>query len=435
MKITELRKYGLLVLSAFVIWSCRPDNNPVAPQTEWLERTDGFQEKYELEQLLVLSRHNIRTPMVAEGSDLYKLTNPDYQWFRWQDPASHLTAKGKRLEVKMGTFFREWLQKKDFLARYSANPSSFRFYANAKERCQTTARAFADALFPAVSATVEMNAAFDTMDPVFNPQITKLPAGFTEKARQEIADMMGDLDQAVASKYLLIERVIDVPHSTAYLNGEFTHFDALPSSVSYSLNAEPSMAGGLKKACTVADALVLQYYEELDDDKADFGHNLSDRDWLDITLVKEWYGQALFTPPSVCVNVAHPLLQEMLSELQNKNRVFTFLCGHDSNVGSVLASLQTEEFDLPGTLEKKAPIGTKVIIEKFKGKDGVEYADIWMVYASTRQLREESSLSYSQPPVAVRLKLGGLSANADQLYRLQDVEQRFSSAIAAYDTL
>ena len=52
MKITVLRKYGLLVLSAFVIWSCRPDNNPVAPQTEWLERTDGFQEKYELEQLL-----------------------------------------------------------------------------------------------------------------------------------------------------------------------------------------------------------------------------------------------------------------------------------------------------------------------------------------------------------------------------------------------
>ena len=45
-------------------------------------------------------------------------------------------------------------------------------------------------------------------------------------------------------------------------------------------------------------------------------------------------------------------------------------------------------------------------------KDGKEYADIWIIYASTSQIRSESAMSYSQPPVAVRLQLEGLMENA-----------------------
>ena len=101
----------------------------------------------------------------------------------------------------------------------------------------------------------------------------------------------------------------------------------------------------------------------------------------------------------------------------------------------MLASLEVEEYDLPRTIEKKTPIGAKVVVEKFKAADGTEYADLWMVYASTSQLRNESALSYGEPPVAVRLRLSGLPENADHLYRLSDVEQRFSKAIAAYDAL
>ena len=142
-----------------------------------MERVPGFQDKYELEQLLVFSRHNIRTPLVGKGSVLSRVTDPQNQWFPWQDPAGHLTAKGQRLEAIMGSFFREWLSKKDFLDKYSAHPSTFRFYANAKQRCQLTARTFAEALFPGNPPEVEMHVAFDTMDPVFTPKFTKLPAG------------------------------------------------------------------------------------------------------------------------------------------------------------------------------------------------------------------------------------------------------------------
>ena len=429
-----MKKLFFFLVSALLVWACTPEQIPdVQHQTEWLERTAGFQDNYVLEQMVVLSRHNIRTPLVGKGSVLSRVTDPSYQWFPWEDPASHLTAKGTRLESQMGRFFREWLTKKDFTSRYTADNGSFRFYANAKQRCQLTARTFADAVFPGANPVVEMKVAYDTMDPVFTPKITKLPEGFAQKAQQEISARMGDLNQGIAAQYAVIENLIGIQRSAAY--PDTTSFGQFPSSVNFKLDAEPIMNGGLKMACTVSDALVLQYYEEPDVQKAAFGHAMQDQDWVQVALVKEWYGDALFTAPSVAVNVAHPLLQTMLSELRQKGRVFSFLCGHDSNIGSVLAALGTADYTLPQTIEKKTPIGAKVIVEKFKARDGVEYADLWLVYASTSQLRNESSLSYAQPPVAVRLTLDGLKENPDHLYLLSDLEQRFSQAIAAYDSL
>ena len=109
-------KFYFIGLLALVVFACRPDDvpQPPAPQTEWISRTDGFQQNYTLDQMVVLSRHNIRSPLVSKNSVLTRLTNSNYQWFQWEGQPSHLTAKGERLEAKMGTFFKEWLQKKDF---------------------------------------------------------------------------------------------------------------------------------------------------------------------------------------------------------------------------------------------------------------------------------------------------------------------------------
>jgi hypothetical protein len=96
---------------ALAVLGCRPDPKPdsVLPeQTEWVARPDGFQERYALQQMVVLSRHNIRSPMVGKGSVLTRLTNASYSWFPWEGAPSTLTLKGERLETQMGGFFREW---------------------------------------------------------------------------------------------------------------------------------------------------------------------------------------------------------------------------------------------------------------------------------------------------------------------------------------
>ena len=100
-----------------------------------------------------------------------------------------------------------------------------------------------------------------------------------------------------------------------------------------------------------------------------------------------------------------------------------------------MASLGAELPDLPGSIEKRTPIGGKLIIECFKGADGNTYADLLLVYASAEQLRAISTLTYDNPPMAVKIPLSGLSANADGLYRLTDLDARFAETMAEYDAI
>ena len=75
-------KLYTLAALALLALACQPQNHE--PQTEWIERANGFQDRYALEQLVVLSRHNIRSPMVSKNSVLTRLTNSDYQWYPWE---------------------------------------------------------------------------------------------------------------------------------------------------------------------------------------------------------------------------------------------------------------------------------------------------------------------------------------------------------------
>ena len=56
--------------------------------------------------------------------------------------------------------------------------------------------------------------------------------------------------------------------------------------------------------------------------------------------------------------------------MNTDSRKFTFLCGHDSNIASVDAALGVEEYSLPNSIEKKTPIGSKLVFEKWVDNAG-----------------------------------------------------------------
>lgn len=126
-------------------------------------------------------------------------------------------------------------------------------------------------------------------------------------------------------------------------------------------------------------ALVLQYYEA-DAKTAAFGETLSTKQWEDIAEITDVYEEVLFEAPLLATNVAHPLLMEIDNELSNSDRNFTFLCGHDSNIVSVLAALSVEEYDLPDAIKKLTPIGCKIVFSKWIDASGKEYVSVDMVY-------------------------------------------------------
>ena len=395
--------------------------------------------EYTLERVVILSRHNIRSPLSGYGSLLGEIT--PHKWFEWSSAPSELSLRGGVLETMMGQYFRKELVGEGFFPdNYLPKAGEVRFYANSMQRTVATAQYFSSGFLPLANVKVEHHLAIGNMDPVFNPQLTKTSPKFNALALEQIAKMGGGSLEGLGNKltesYALLSKVLDIKDSPLYKEGKFTFFKTDDTSLILEKFKEPAMKGSLKTACSAADALVLQYYEERDAIKAAFGQCLTTGDWEKISLIKDWYGDILFTSPAVCVNVAHPLLKEMLSEMEVKGRKFSFLCGHDSNIGSVLAALQAEEYSLPGTIEKKIPIGCKLVIRKYiRTSDGKTFASLNLVYQSTGQLRSMSLLDEKNPPLSFKIKLIGLEENADGLYEYSDLKDRIIQAIDAYDVL
>lgn len=403
------------------------------------ERPANFQDNYQLEEMVVLSRHNIRSPLSGNGSALGNLT--PHTWFQWTSAPSELSLRGGQLETMMGQYFRQRLVKDGLMTEnYMPKDGEMRFYANSMQRTIATAQYFSSGMLPVANVKVEHKYALNKMDPVFNPQLTFVSDAFRTKAMAEISAMGGakglqGINDSLAGEYRVLEKALDLKDSPIAKKNGFDHFRNDDLQIMLEVNKEPAMKGSLKLANSASDAFILQYYEESDKVKAGFGHKLSAQEWEQIAKVKDVYGDVLFTAPSVAVNVAHPLLAEMHKELQTPGRKFTFLCGHDSNIASVLAALDVEEYSLPNSIEKKTPIGSKLVIEKFAGKDGKEYAAFSLVYQTTSQLCDRTALTLDNPPAVFPLKLKGLQANDDGLYLFKDVQARFRQAIDAYDQL
>ncbi len=400
-------------------------------------RSDEFHDKYTLTEVVVFSRHNIRSPLSTNGSALSELTT--HQWTDWSSAPSELTLKGGLLETMMGQFFRKWTVTEGlFTENYEPRAGEVNFYANSMQRTVATAQYFSSGFMPTANLKVNHRDIISTMDPIFNPVLTKSGEEFKAVAYRQIDSLIGGLGLAWVNKklqdnYSLLEKVLNHKDSPDYhKNGKFSKIETC---VTLNKGEEPGATGALKKAYSAADALILQYYEEPDSVEAAFGEKLTREEWAKIAWIKDMYGDVLFTAPIVAVNVAHPLLVYIRDELKSKSRKFTFLCGHDSNIASLLAALGVEPYVLPNSIEVKTPIGSKVVFEKWKDMEGNNYVSVNLVYQSTDQLRENKPLTLTNPPQVFSLGFKGLETNSDGLYSFEDVDTRFGLAINSYDSI
>ena len=431
--IITMRKLNSLLFLLLLAFIC-----PSLAQAQ-LQRSEAFKGKYKLKEVVILSRHNIRSPLSTNGSALSKMT--PHEWTEWSSAASELTLRGGVLETEMGQFFRKWTVEEGlFKENYVPTVDEVNLYANSMQRCIATAQYFSSGFMPVAGLHVNHRYVPSKMDPVFFPRLTKSSEAFRTEAMKQINAMGGKdglvgINKSLKDSYDIISKVLDMKQSEYYEKGEVKDFVDNDTQITLNLNQEPGMKGSLKNANSASDAFILQYYEEPDALKAAFGHKLSLEDWTKIARIKDVYGDVLFTAPIVAVNVAHPLLQYMYDELNADTRKFTFLCGHDSNIASVDAALGVEDYSLPNSIEKKTPIGSKLVFEKWVDAAGKAYVAINLVYQSTGQLKQMSLLDLRHTPQIYALKLKGLTQNTDGLYTFEDVNNRFLQAIRAYDDI
>lgn len=400
-----------------------------------IKRSDEFRAKYELKEVVVMSRHNIRSPLTSGGA-AYKRVTP-YEWFKWTSPSSQLSLRGGMNETAMGQFFRQWVVSEGLLPdNYRPKEEEVLFYANSRQRTFSTAKYFSAGFLPFANVEITHKLAEDKMDPVFKPQFTKMNDKYRQQVLDEIeAKYKGGPQawmQSVQPTLTLMEQILDMAHSPAALEGDTLHFWYNDTQFKIEKDDEPRMTGGYTLANSVADALVLQCYEN--ESMAAFGHELSTEQWRDICKVKEVYDALLFTTHAAAINIAYPLVSRIREELNRNDRKFMFLCGHDSNLASIGAALRLNYPETENALEVHTPIGSKLVFEKWS--DGNEtYVAINLVYASVSQLQNRTLLSFDVPPMVRPVSIEGLTPNADGLYSLSDLDARIAEAMAEYDAI
>ena len=385
---------------------------------------------YTLKQVIVLSRHNIRAPLSTEGSVLEQVT-PNI-WYNWSSKASELSLRGGVLETEMGQYFRKWLESEGLITEnYIPQGNEIRIYSNSKQRTIATAKYFSAGLLPVANVDVEYHMDFDKMDPTFTPALNFVGDEYAKAATEQVFELYEDDIRNLSDNYDLLKNVIDIEKTDAYKDYDFNTENKLLLNI----GSEPMISGPLKLGCQISDALVLQYYEESDPVKSAFGKELSLSEWQDISEIKDVYGDVLFSAPLIATNVANPLIKEIYSEINTDGRLFTFLCGHDSNVSSVLAALGVEDYELPEAIESKTPIGCKLVFSKWESKKGKLYWSVDLVYQSAEELRTQPILYLDTEPVVYHLSFEGIKQNKYGLYKDKDLKKLFKKSMKEYDSL
>ncbi|VWL85117.1 histidine-type phosphatase [Oceanivirga miroungae] len=393
-----------------------------------------------LKEMVVLSRHSVRAPLSSPDSTLGKATN--HEWINWSAPKSSLTTRGGVLETMAGQYFRKYVEKNGLLdLNKMPSKDEVNIYTNSMQRTIATGRYFSVGFSPVHDLEVYHRFSESKMDPVFFPRLTKVSDDFIKKATKQINSLEGkkslyELTKSLEPSFDEIEKTLDITESKACKMEKLCDLNDYDTKLSFKLGDEPRLSGSLKTGTIISDALILQYFEEPNDEKVTFGKKLSKEQYTLISKVKDTYGEVLFSAPIVAVNVANPLITYMKDELLSKNRKFTYLVGHDSNLASVMSALGIEDFELPNSVETKTPIGAKLVFEKWSDeKTNEEYISIKLIYQSTEQLRNLSILDLENPPVIVNLKLKGISYNKNGMYKFKDLIDRFNKALMEYENI
>ncbi|EQC3778441.1 bifunctional glucose-1-phosphatase/inositol phosphatase [Escherichia coli] len=386
-------------------------------------------EGYQLQQVLMMSRHNLRAPLANNGSVLEQST-PN-KWPEWDVPGGQLTTKGGVLEVYMDHYMREWLAEQGMVKSGECPPPDTVYaYANSLQRTVATAQFFITGAFPGCDIPVHHQEKMGTMDPTFNPVITDDSAAFSEKA---VAAMEKELSKLqLTDSYQLLEKIVNYKDSPACKEKQQCSLVDGKNTFSAKYQQEPGVSGPLKVGNSLVDAFTLQYYEGFPMDQVAWGEIKSDQQWKVLSKLKNGYQDSLFTSPEVARNVAKPLVsyidKALVTDRTSAPKI-TVLVGHDSNIASLLTALDFKPYQLHDQNER-TPIGGKIVFQRWHdSKANRDLMKIEYVYQSAEQLRNADALTLQAPAQRVTLELSGCPIDANGFCPMDKFDSVLNEAV------
>ena len=383
-----------------------------------------------LRQVVIVSRHNLRAPLDTAMQDLAESTTN--KWFAWTSAPGELSRKGAALETAMGGWFRDRLGDLGLFERNARlRPDQVRFIANNMQRTVATARSFATGFMPEADVVVEHLPFGGPRDSRFALTVSHSDAAFSNRIDRQLGETFGGgagIDRILAPSYALLSRVIDYPSSARGRRPDAVPFAS--TGVSYFDIIRPphsiGLHGPIGEAYPVADSILLQQYED-PSAAASFGHPLTWEEWRLIGKVKETYISMRYGTKAMSAKLGKEFLPLLAKRLERGESRLTFVGGHDTTLAQVGTQLDVEPYELPGAVEYRTPIGSKIVLGRWCCDDGIDRLSVDFVYQTTAQIRACQPADRAHPPSVVRLRLKGLTPDADGRYPLADVLPRLLS--------
>lgn len=439
-KFNKVFKASLVVLAVFTVAICVSCNaNTVNKQNskvvgEGISTPNG----YTLEQSTILSRHNLRSPLQATVDKLNSLS--PHEWMKWTAGPEELSVVGSQSEVLMGIYYKKYFESINFIPpNWEPQGNEALVFSNSWQRNLATSQCFAAGFIPASNIDITHRLEAGKEDRLFTTHLNYNNDKFKEDLNKEYNSLGGydNLQDYVKSFQDNADFVCEVADFKDSQYAKEHNIEKVDLSDAYveigDVGSELKASENIQTINKIAEGLSLQYLETEDDEKACFGKKLSTEDWDRITCFGDLIQQLQFGTHTLGVNAAHQILIELQNEMSQQGRKFTFLCAHDSTVNSVLQALNVADYKTENQISKKAPMGVKLMINRYKNQAGEEFASVSLVYPTTDQIRHKEMIDLENPPMVVNLDFKGLTKNADGLFKYSDITNRFQEAINEYN--
>ncbi|GLQ45127.1 phosphoanhydride phosphohydrolase [Dyella lipolytica] len=380
----------------------------------------------DLQLVIVLSRHGVRSPTAKPGSlDVFS-SKP---WPAWPVPAGYLTPHGKQLMAMMGSWYRAYYANAGLLPLDGcvASPSLY-VVADDEERTLESAHGLMDGFDPNCAIEVHPSPK-NGPDALFSHDFTHASdADRAEAMAAVLGRIGGDPKRLALANAGLLDQMQTVllgcqsgtctPAQTA---GKKILLDQDSSIAPAHGDGLLSIKSPLHNASTFAENFFLEYAEGMPMSDVAWGR-ISSLQLGQLLTLHATYSDIGLRTPIIARSYAGHLATRILATLQQRADVkptaeaigsnkakIVFLVGHDTNI-ETLAGLLDLHWMLAEQPADPTSTGGALVFELRREK-GTDHYNVRAYYVSQsmEQMRESSMLDLKHPPELAPIFIPGCS--------------------------
>jgi 4-phytase/acid phosphatase len=376
----------------------------------------------DLKFVVYFSRHGVRSPTSKAVQYNRFSTAP---WPDWEVPPGNLTPHGRHLMELFGAYDRMQLASQQLLSKEGcADAGKVTFYADSDQRTRETANALSKGLFPGCNVQVP-SLPEGTNDPLFHLAPEDIAHADTAVTIAAIGGRIGNDPNSLTEAYRIqltaFDNILATCGKASPNSPKRTSLFDIPATLSAGQGDHlADLRGPINTASTLAENLLLEYTEGMDNPEVGWGcvDGPTIRSLIALHTAATDFTQR--TPAIASMQAARLLnyIRLALEQAVEQHPVegapgkssdrALFLIGHDTNLLNIAGTLNLT-WIVDGRRDDTPP-GGALILELWKHRGTGNYdVKIYFSAQTLEQMRYAKTLTLDAPPQRVPVFIPGCS--------------------------